>query len=203
MDDSELATAYSSDAILRICDNEQKIRRCMCVNGGERQCVCCKEEITFCLRGNRFTGVLKAGISVALKGSVINTASYNKWALKFESWRSQVAVEESFPHNVLLTDDPNLLYSAFKNMLVILLIVTNGRLIILRGNVVRPTKDQRIISLHDHYLFIAFLFWFALFLLGFSKITNVLPMWRLHYRSRPFIKILTGLRDLTRSSLGL
>ena len=25
------------------------------------------------------------------------------------SWRSQVAVEDSFPHNVLLTDDPELL----------------------------------------------------------------------------------------------
>ena len=41
-----------------------------------------------------------------------NATHYNEWALNnFESWRAQVAVEESFPHNVLLTDDPKLLCS--------------------------------------------------------------------------------------------
>ena len=38
-----------------------------------------------------------------------NIARYNEWALSnLESWMSEVAVEDSFPHDVLLTDDPKL-----------------------------------------------------------------------------------------------
>ena len=48
----------------------------------------------------------------------------------FESWRSEVAVKESFPHNVLLTDNPNYFVLAFASLLVILLIATNGCLIV-------------------------------------------------------------------------
>ena len=60
-----------------------------------------------------------------------NTARYNEWALSnFKSWMSQVAVEDSFPHDVLLTDDPKLLCLVFVSMLVILLVVTNGHLMI-------------------------------------------------------------------------
>ena len=66
------------------------------------------------MKGNRFTGVLKEGFSLALKGFVSNTARYNERVLNFESWRSEVAVEESFPHNVLLTDDPKLICSCVR-----------------------------------------------------------------------------------------
>ena len=53
------------------------------------------------------------GFSVAQKSFVSsNTARYSKWVLNnFVSWRSQVAVEESFPQDILLTDDPKLLCS--------------------------------------------------------------------------------------------
>ena len=45
---------------------------------------------------------------------VSNTTSCNKWALNgFESWRSRVAVEESFPDEVLSSDDLKLLRSCF------------------------------------------------------------------------------------------
>ena len=56
------------------------------------------------------------GFSVAQKSFVSsNTAHCNQWALNnFESWRSQVAVEESFPRDVLLTDDPKLLCSCLR-----------------------------------------------------------------------------------------
>ena len=73
-----------------------------------------KKRLSLCLKGNCITGVLEEGFSVVLKGFVPNTAGYNKWALNFESWRSQVAVEESFPHDVLLTDDPKLLCSCLR-----------------------------------------------------------------------------------------
>ena len=43
---------------------------------------------------------------------VSNTARCNKWGHNnFESWRSLVAVEESFPDDVLSSDDPKLLRS--------------------------------------------------------------------------------------------
>ena len=51
----------------------------------------------------------EGGFSVAL--NFPNTAHYKEWVLNFESWKSQVAVEEYFPRNVLLTDDPILLCS--------------------------------------------------------------------------------------------
>ena len=56
------------------------------------------------------------GFSVAQKSYVSsNTARYNEWALSnFESWWSKVAVEDSFPHDVLLTDDPKLLCSCLR-----------------------------------------------------------------------------------------
>ena len=56
------------------------------------------------------------GFSVALKGFVpSNTARYNQWALNnFESWRSQTAVKETSPHDVVLTDDPKLLCSCLR-----------------------------------------------------------------------------------------
>ena len=56
------------------------------------------------------------GFSLAKKSFVSSNATrYNEWALNnFESWRSQVAVEESFPHDVLLTDDPKLLCSCLR-----------------------------------------------------------------------------------------
>ena len=63
-----------------------------------------KKRLSLCLKGNRFTGVSEEGFSVTLKGFVPNIARYNEWALNFKSWRSQVAVEECFPHDVLLTD---------------------------------------------------------------------------------------------------
>ena len=88
-----------------------------------------KKRLSLCLKGNHFTGVSEEGFSVEL--NFPNAARYNEWALNFESWKSQVAVEESFPHNVLLTDDLNYFVLAFLSMLVILLVVTNGRLIIL------------------------------------------------------------------------
>ena len=49
-------------------------------------------------------------LSVARKCLVhSNTAGYNEWALNnIASWRSQVAVKEFFPHDVLLIDDPKL-----------------------------------------------------------------------------------------------
>ena len=53
--------------------------------------------------------------SVALKGFVPNIARYNEWVLNFESWSSHVTVKESFPHDVLLTDDPKLLCSCLRN----------------------------------------------------------------------------------------
>ena len=70
-----------------------------------------KKRLSLCLKGNRVTVVSEKGFSVALKGFVPNTARYNEWALNFKSWRCQVAVEESFPCDVLLTDDPKLLCS--------------------------------------------------------------------------------------------
>ena len=72
----------------------------------------------------------KEAFSLALKGLVPNTARYNEWALNFESWRSQVAVEESFPHNVLLTDDPKLLCSCLRKYVSNMLVAKNGCLII-------------------------------------------------------------------------
>ena len=54
------------------------------------------------------------GFSAALKGFVPNTARFNEWALNFESWKFQVAVGESFPPDVLLTDDPKLLCSCLR-----------------------------------------------------------------------------------------
>ena len=56
------------------------------------------------------------GLSVAQKSFVSsNIARYNEWALSsFESWRSQVAVGDSLPHKVLLTDDPKLLCSCVR-----------------------------------------------------------------------------------------
>ena len=59
-----------------------------------------KKRLSLCLKGNRVTGVSEEGFSVVLNGFVPNTSRYNEWALNFESWRSQVAAEESFPHNV-------------------------------------------------------------------------------------------------------
>ena len=55
-----------------------------------------KKRLSLCLKGNRFTGVSEEGFSVALKGFVSNTTRYNESVLNFESWRSQVAVEEFF-----------------------------------------------------------------------------------------------------------
>ena len=103
------------------------------MNNGETKCVCCKKNtLSFCLKGNCFTGVSKEGSSLALKGFVPNTARYNEWALNFESWRSQVAVEESFPHDVLLTDDPKLLCSCLRKYMYVsnMLVAKNGCLII-------------------------------------------------------------------------
>ena len=56
------------------------------------------------------------GFSVAQKDFVhSNTSRWNQWALNsFESWRSQVAVEESFPYDVLLTDNSKLLCSCLR-----------------------------------------------------------------------------------------
>ena len=56
------------------------------------------------------------GFSLAQKSFVSSNATrFNEWALdNFESWRSQVAVEESFPNDVLLTDDPKLLSSCLR-----------------------------------------------------------------------------------------
>ena len=45
-------------------------------------------------------------------------------------WRSQVAVKESFQHDVLLTDDPKLLGSCLCKYVGILLLVTSGCLIV-------------------------------------------------------------------------
>ena len=43
---------------------------------------------------------------------VSGTALCNKWAFNnFESWRSRVAVEESFPNDVLSIDNPKVLCS--------------------------------------------------------------------------------------------
>ena len=55
------------------------------------------------------------GFSVSQKSfASSNTAGYNEWELNnFESWRSQVAFEECFPHDVLLTD-PKLLCSCLR-----------------------------------------------------------------------------------------
>ena len=58
------------------------------------------------------------GFSVAQKGFVpSNTARYNNWTL-------------NFPHDVLLTDDPKLLCFCLRKYVSILLVVSNGRLII-------------------------------------------------------------------------
>ena len=73
-----------------------------------------QKRLSLCLNGNRFTGVLEESFSVALKGFVPNTTRYNEWVLNFESWRSQEAGEKSFPHDVLLTDDPKLLRSCLR-----------------------------------------------------------------------------------------
>ena len=72
-----------------------------------------KKRLSLCLMGNRITRVSEEGFSGAKKGFVpSNTARCNQWSLgNFESWRSQVAVKESFPHNVLLTDDSEVLCS--------------------------------------------------------------------------------------------
>ena len=71
-----------------------------------------RKELSVCLKGNHFTRVLEEGFSVAQKSfASSNTARYNEWALRnFELWKSQVAVEDSFPCDVLLTDDPKLLF---------------------------------------------------------------------------------------------
>ena len=68
--------------------------------------------LSLCLKGNCFTRVSEECLSVVQKGLVpSNTVHCNKWPLNnFESWRSQVASEESCPDDVLLTDDPRLLY---------------------------------------------------------------------------------------------
>ena len=78
-----------------------------------------KKKLSLCLKGNRFTRVSEEGLSVAQKGFVpSNTAGDNKWALdNFESWRSQVALEESSPDNLLLTDNPKIFVLAFASML--------------------------------------------------------------------------------------
>ena len=73
-----------------------------------------KKRLSFCLKGDRVTGVSEEGFSVALAKGFPNTARYNKWALNFESSKSQVPVEESFPHDVLLTDNPKLLCSCLR-----------------------------------------------------------------------------------------
>ena len=48
------------------------------------------KKLSFCLKGNRFTGVSEESFSVALKGFVPNTARYNERVFNFESWRSQL-----------------------------------------------------------------------------------------------------------------
>ena len=53
-------------------------------------------------------GMSEEGFSVALKCFISYSARYTEWVFNLESWRSQVAVEESFPHAVLLSDDPKL-----------------------------------------------------------------------------------------------
>ena len=59
------------------------------------------------------------GFSVELNGFVPNTALCNEWVLNFESWRSQVAVKESFPHDVSLTDDPKQLCYCFRKYVTV------------------------------------------------------------------------------------
>ena len=65
--------------------------------------------------------MLEEGFSFARKTIVSsNTARYNEWALSnFESWRSQVAVEDSFPQDVLLTDDPKLVCSCLRKYMYV------------------------------------------------------------------------------------
>ena len=59
-----------------------------------------KKSLSLFLKGNHFTGVSEEGFSVVLKGFVPNTVRYNDWELNFKSWRSEVAVEESFLHDI-------------------------------------------------------------------------------------------------------
>ena len=68
-----------------------------------------RKRVSLCLMGDHFTRVSKESLSVVLKGFVpSDTAHCNKRALNnFESWRSQIAVEESL--YVLLTYDPKLI----------------------------------------------------------------------------------------------
>ena len=74
------------------------------MNDGGGKCVLWEKRLSLSQKGNRFTRVSDEGFSVAQKCFVSNnTAHCNQWALNnFESWRSQVAVEESFPRNVLI-----------------------------------------------------------------------------------------------------
>ena len=70
-----------------------------------------KRRLSLCLKGIRFTRVSAERLSVTQKGFVLsNTVHCKKGVLNnFKSWRSQIAVEESFLDKVLLTDDEKLL----------------------------------------------------------------------------------------------
>ena len=129
------------------------------MNHGGGKCVCREKRLSLCLKGNRFARVSEEGFSVAQKSFVSsNTARYNESVVNnFESWRSQVAVEEPFPRDVLFTDDSKQLVLAFVGRLVILLIVTNGRLVNLSdgrleqlwrsfSENVMSTNDSRLLS---------------------------------------------------------
>ena len=72
-----------------------------------------EEEIIPLSEGQSLHSSVRRWLFSCTKGFVSsNTAHCNQWAINnFESWKSQVAVEESFPHDVLLTDDPKLLCS--------------------------------------------------------------------------------------------
>ena len=80
---------------------------------------------------------------------ISNTAHCNKWALNdFDSWRSQVGVEESFPDNLLSTGDLKLLCSCLCKYVstVILLVVTNGRLIITSHGGLKSFPDNVLLT---------------------------------------------------------